>query len=458
MSDPRPAPEAPPRAATSAPPGRRAPLPRAAWALGGGGLVLGLVLGGCSGLGVGALGGVLVAGSDGSLVGGLLGGGERSVAEALPEELPALRAFVAEERGLPWTEEVPVRALDDAEFEVALTDAGDETGAAADEEWPVGLDDPEDGRAETYAALGLTPSATTYRDAWASGDSAVTGFYDTETREVVLRGTGWTPLVAETLVHELVHALDHQHVDLDAPLAADLSPEEVTAHAAVVEGSAERVAWAWFDALDDEQVDAYDLAWDDSWDPGADDGSWEDAVYDPLVDALAQFPYEYGHVAVGAVEEDAGAEGVSALLRDPLTTTEQVLAARPDPSASPGLADAAEVAAPAAPAGAEVLGTGRLGLFVLSLLPRLDVAEDEGYWLEDDVVTFAWAGDAFTTWVDPDDEDRACTAVLVRLDDARGRDDLVEDLGDWVAEAGAVSASLAPVGQTDVELRGCGER
>jgi len=465
VSDPRPAPEA--STATAAPPpsGGRAPLPRAAWALGAGGLALGLVVGGCSGLGAGALGGALVAGAAGPRVASLLGGDQRSVAEALPEELPRLRALVAEERGLDWEEEVPVHALDDEAFEAALAGddgdgggGGEASGSGADEdEWPVGLDDPADGRAETYAALGLTPSATAYQEAWESGDSAVVGFYDSQTREVVLRGVGWTPVVEETLVHELVHALDDQHVDLDAPLEDGLSPEEVTAHAAVVEGDAERVTWAWYDGLDDEQLEEYDLAWEGSGDDeGA--GASADAAHDPLVEALTLFPYDYGYVAVDAVDEVRGPAGVTALLEDPLTTTEQVLAAAPAPSASSGLAAPVDVAAPAAPEGAEVLGTGRLGLFPLSLLPLADEAEDEGYFLEDDVVTFAWAGDAWTTWVDPQDEGRACTALLVRLDDARGRDDLADDLDDWVAGAGAVGASLAPVGESDLELRGCGDR
>ena len=478
MSDQHPAPGAPPTTGTPSPgtstsgyptsgyptpgyptPARRAPLPRAAWALGAGGLALGLVVGGCSGV----VGGALVASTGGPLVGGLLSAaGERSVADALPDELPRLRAFVAEERGLDWEQEVPVRALDDRAFEAALSGdgAGGEAssdGGGAEDEWPVGLDDPADGRAETYAALGLTPSAATYREAWESGDSAVVGFYDSDTREVVLRGTGWTPVVEETLVHELVHALDDQHVDLDAPLEEDPSPEEVTAHAAVVEGDAERVAWAWFDGLDDEQLDAYDEAWEQSWDEEDGRGA-ADVAFDPLADALVQFPYEYGYVAVEAVDGDRGPAAVTALLEDPLTTTEQVLAARPEPSSSPGLAAAADVVAPAAPEGAQVLGTGGLGLFPLSLLPLVDEAEDEGYWLEDDVVTFAWAGDAWTTWVDPQDEDRACTTVLVRLDDARGRDDLADDLQDWVASAGDVGASLAPVGETDLELHGCGDR
>ncbi|WP_298989295.1 hypothetical protein [uncultured Pseudokineococcus sp.] len=480
MSAPRPADEAPPDAAPTSPPRRRGPS-RAAWALGGGGLALGLVLGGCAGLGTGALGGVLLAGGaggGGGSLGDVLervtgGAGERSVAEALPDELPRLRAFVADERGLEWEREVPVRALDADAFAAALDgeepgDAPSSGGARPDEgledAWPAGLDDPGDGRAETYAALGLTPSAATYEEAWSAGDADVLGFYDPEVDEVVLRGTRWSPLVEETLVHELVHALDAQHVDLDVALDADLPPEAVSAHAAVVEGDAERVAWAWYDGLDDDQLDAYDDAWERSWDEeapedgDADEGGADDRTYDGLADALALFPYEYGYVAVDAVADAQGPGAVTTLLREPLSTTEQVLAARGVPGASPGLAPGVDVPAPAAPEGAEVLGTGTLGLFPLSLLPLVADAEDEGYYLEDDVVTTAWAGDTWTTWVDPADDARACTAVLVRLDDARGRDDLAEDLAVWLDDARDVGAALAPVGETDLELRGCGDR
>ncbi|MEJ5915800.1 hypothetical protein [Pseudokineococcus sp. 1T1Z-3] len=388
-------------------------------------------------------------------------GDRRTVAEALPDELPRLKAFVAQERGLGWTQDVPVQALEEEAFLTALQadPEGTEEAAGGDAEeptWAVGLEDPFDGRAETYAALGLTPSASAYGRAWEDGDATVTGFYDSVTHEVYLRGQTWTPLVEETLVHELVHALDDQHVDLDALPREGAGPEEATAATAVVEGSAESVTWAWYDALDADEVDAYERAWGDSA-PVTADG--DEPAYDPLLETLALFPYDYGFLAVDAVAADAGPEGVDDLLRDPLTTTEQVLAARPDPRRLRSLAPPVDVEAPAAPAGAEVLGTGGLGLYPLSLLPLAAGAAADGYLLDPaDVVTYAWAGDAWTTWVDPEDEDLACTAVVVRLDDARGRDLLAEDLAGWAADAGQAGAAVTPVGESDLRLTGCGER
>ncbi len=441
---------------------------RRAWPLVAGGLAVGLVLGGCTGLGVGlVVGGSAGAGLAEELRGtagapvedGAAADG-RTVAEALPDELPRLRELVARERGVAWREEVPVEALDDAAFAAALegTDTGgegtDADGGTGGElvDGPPGLDDPGGGRAEAYAALGLTPSATAFRAAAEAGDADVVGFYDGTDGSVLLRGQEWTPLVERVLVHELTHALDDQQVDLDARLDAPRTPEQWTAEVAVVEGSAERVAWAWYDALDADGRAAYDAALEaDAAQAPPDDGA-----RDPLADALAFFPYDYGYLPVEAVAEE-GPDAVDALLAAPLTTTEQVLAAVPDPGAATGLEPAAAVEAPPVPDGAEALGTGGLGLLGLSLLPLVGTGEEGGYAFDPaDVVTDAWTGDAWTAWTDPDDPARVCVAVRVLLDEAAGRDALLAGLAPW-ADARAGQGEVVASGERGVELTGCGD-
>ena len=64
----------------------------------------------------------------------------------------------------------------------------------------------------------------------------VVGFYDPETDELVVRGAALTPYVRTTIAHELVHALDDQHLDLDRPEYDEADDEIGFGFSAVVEG------------------------------------------------------------------------------------------------------------------------------------------------------------------------------------------------------------------------------
>lgn len=61
------------------------------------------------------------------------------------------------------------------------------------------------------------------------------GFYDSITEELVVQGTDPTPFVRMVLVHELTHALQGQHFDLDQ-VPAD-TEESYTAYASLVEAT-----------------------------------------------------------------------------------------------------------------------------------------------------------------------------------------------------------------------------
>lgn len=414
-----------------------------AWVVAG----VALVVGGLGGTGVGVAGTLVVTAAlhDDDAASPVAGAGEPA-ADVLPEALPRLRAFVAQERDLEWVSDVPVRVLDGEAFEDALHAPGDTLEPA--------LDDPDGGRAETYAALGLTPSAEDYRAAWGSGDAAVLGFYDDEAEEVVLRGSTWDALVEATLVHELTHALDDQHADLGAVDDTVTGAEAASAWGAVVEGDAQRVEDAYTEQQDVDHpgwYDAYERALEASWEEMDDTGgSW-----DPLVEALTSFPYADGAWSVGLLVDAGGNAAVDAALADPPTTTEQVLLLDDWHGKHVELAPAVPLPAPAAPPGARVLGSDVLGVEVLSMLPQAEDAQGldgMGYWVDEPLE--GWAGDAWTTWVDPADDDRACTEVSVLLDDASARDHALRDLEPW-AEAG--SGTVEAVGDAGLRLHSCGD-
>ena len=81
----------------------------------------------------------------------------------------------------------------------------------------------------------------------------VVGFYDPETDELVVRGAALTPYVRTTIAHELVHALDDQHLDLDRPEYDEADDEIGFGFSAIVEGNARRVENAYRASLSDEE-------------------------------------------------------------------------------------------------------------------------------------------------------------------------------------------------------------
>ena len=116
-----------------------------------------------------------------------------------------LQTFVEAARGLRFLEPVDVAVLGDAAFRRTL--AGGRALEEPEAEVAIGV----------LRALGLVGPGDDLASAQLDVDT-VAGFYDTETKELVVRGARLTPFVRQVLVHELTHALDDQHFDLDPDL------------------------------------------------------------------------------------------------------------------------------------------------------------------------------------------------------------------------------------------------
>jgi len=71
--------------------------------------------------------------------------------------------------------------------------------------------------------------------------AGVVGFYDPETKQLVVRGTDTTPFTRRVLAHELTHALDDQHFDLNRQQLDKADDETGFGFSALVEGNARRV-------------------------------------------------------------------------------------------------------------------------------------------------------------------------------------------------------------------------
>lgn len=178
-----------------------------------------------------------------------------------------------------------------------------------------------------WAAFGLIPDdldlGQLYIDLYSE---QVAGYYDPETSEmVVVRDAtdqdGLTPTQEVTYAHEVVHALQDQHFDLDAgPLDQEpLTDDQALAVDALVEGDASHseiqylinhpaLLEAFFEEIDTTEFDTSVL----------------DSV-PTIISSTLLFPYDKGMTFNKALYEEGGWEMVNQAYTSPPASTEQVL-------------------------------------------------------------------------------------------------------------------------------------
>ena len=312
-----------------------------------------------------------------------------------------LQAVVEQERGLVFREGIDIELLDDENY-IERSRADFEADLA---------EDPEDlaNSAAALGALGLWPEGVDPVEVLGEYLSVGSlGYYDPETGEMVVRGAADTPNLRITLVHELTHALDDQHLDLDRPELDDRPDEAGFAFSALVEGNASRVEAAYTASLtDEERADA------EAEQQGYIDGI-DISGFPPILLAQQQFVYRTGADFVQALYDEGGNAAVDRALEDPPTTTEQIL----EPEDWPDRDAVVEVPAPEADG--EVVEESVAGQFLIHALASL--SEDEP--------TPEWDGDNTVLWQDGDQD---CLRMAVAGD----LEALETGLTPWAEQAGA---------------------
>jgi hypothetical protein len=142
----------------------------------------------------------------------------------------------------------------------------------------------------------------------------VLGFYNSQNGELVYTGDeDLTRIEQFILAHELTHAIDDQHFDLDRldELTLTCDDDRVLAALGVVEGSANHFATAVIFRFPIQEIGEI---------PG---GSAEGVP--PLITQLQAYPYTSGQAFVDHLADDGGVAAVNEALRRFPTTTEQVL-------------------------------------------------------------------------------------------------------------------------------------
>lgn len=330
-----------------------------------------------------------------------------------------LKAFVSSVRGLPFLEPVDVAVLDNGAFRRSLS--GGEPTEESDADVAVGV----------LRALGLLEGAGDIGPAGDLDADTVAGFYDTETRELVVRGPQLTPFVRQVLVHELTHALDDQHFDLEPDLVDD---EAALAFEALVEGNAVVVESRYLASVSPDEREAARAEEDATF--GGSGGGVPDIVAE-----LGAFPYRDGPRLVGALLDAGGQARLDAAFDEPPTTTAEVLHPRRFLD-NPGRARVGPVAAEGRVVDGGVLGELILRLMLVQSMPSERASR----------AAAGWAGDRYVAWTAGP---RTCVRATVVLDSPAEATELATGLRQWAGEhAGAAIDPLA-ARATSVTLTRC---
>lgn len=242
----------------------------------------------------------------------------------------------------------------------------------------------------------------------ASLEVGVVGFYDTDTEELVVRGTELDLYVQSVVVHELVHAHDDQWLDLDRPEFDDVDDESDFGFLAIVEGNASRIENEWIESLTDDERTEFRLL--------------ENGLLSPedleVLLALPEFvlqtqisPYTDGLTLVELIDETGGEAAVDAAFDDPPTSSEQVL----HPEAY--LEEAGPIPVEALEVDGFVLDDGVFGeLSIRNWLGR--IAGD------------GWGGDSYVSYVR---DDEICAALAIVADTADDLGEIESAANDWAS-------------------------
>lgn len=324
-----------------------------------------------------------------------------------------LSAFVERERGLAFKTEVTVELLDDAAFTGRLLEQFEE-----DKE---GLE--KTGR--LLQALGLIPGNADVVEAMRKLLGAgVLGYYDPETKALVVRGIDLGPYVKQTIVHELVHALDDQWFDLDRPEYDERKDEISFGFRSLAEGDArriERIYESRMTSADKARRDREEMEF----------AGQVDITGIPLIlIELIQAPYDLGRPLVDRIVRSGGDEQLAAAFGAPPDSSEQVM--HPDKF----LVREAPVEVPHPVADGAMIDEGVFG----ELLTR-ETLGDEVDRASAERAASGWAGDWYVSW--DDGRGGTCVRVNFRADTPTDFDELRAAFERWITSRPIATVEVA---------------
>lgn len=360
-----------------------------------------------------ATGGETIAATpDGADTSGLSG-----VALEIATAIPSLMRFVQDARGLAYKAPVEVALLPDKAFRERLRSLEEEQ---TDEDREL-IETNE----RVLRALGLLEGDVDLDEAMDSLlGSAVAGFYDFEADDLVVRGERLSAGVRVTFVHELTHALQDQHFDLDREELDDRDDEASQAFDALVEGDAVRVEQLYLDTL---PADEQKAAQDEELEAAA---GIDLSIPRILLESIA-FPYAVGPAFAAAVVRAGGQPRLDEAYRVPPTTSEQII--HPDLYLADG-EPPREVPDPAADE--EKIDEGVVGEFAFILVLQRILDQRNAV-----IASNGWGGDRYVAW---DDGDRTCVRTNLVMDTAADAAEMADALREVADRRNGVEVRVSP--------------
>lgn len=276
-----------------------------------------------------------------------------------------------------------------------------------------------DRQAASLRALGVASGAV---DLFAAfnivADGGTLAFYDPVEQVVRVRGTTMTVGLQVTLVHELTHALQDQHFDLERLYEDDLDGSAATAFRALIEGDALRVEEAYAsEELSSEEQTTYD----EEYAAAVKASATSTAEVPPFISASFSVPYLLGQPFVIMLANQGGNAAVDDAFDEPPSTEEHLF----DPASYLGGESQEEVDL-GLDEDIEVQEEGPFGSpsWYLMLAERIDpkVALN---------AALGWAGDAYAIF---SSGGRTCVRVGFAGDAPRDEKEMAAALRTWASE------------------------
>ncbi len=337
-----------------------------------------------------------------------------------PPAIAAVEQQIQQLRHLSFTHRVPVDAATHAELVKGLSESFDASYPAKQ----------YGRRSVAWQTIGVIPHGTSLRASVEKfAGSQVIGYYDPVSGQLVFIGAeNPSPVEKVTLAHELTHALDDQHFDLNRlnTLQSGCRDENFQAALGAVEGDA-----TYFMVLYAERY----LTLDEQIQLGQ-QSSGSTAGIPPFVVQYETWPYTTGLAFIEAMDRRGGISAVNHAMQDLPVSTEQVIHPERYPNDVPTPVNIADLGPKLGP-GFTDLDVMPVGESFLSIMLGLRLSTDAA-----GTDAAGWDGGIYRAWSDGSHVAVVLSTVWDRPQDSA---EFASGMKEWLGSRDGQTAAVLPV-------------